>query len=68
MSKAICTATIKMNTKEVLKCINALSYFSERYVNEMTKESLAGYKKLLKDYKDIYDSMITKEDQGVKNV
>ena len=68
MSKAICTATIKMNTKEVLKCINALNYFSERYVNEMTKESLAGYKKLLKDYKDIYDSMIAKEDQGVKNV
>ena len=39
MSKGICTATIKMNTKEVLKCINALNYFSERYVNEMTKES-----------------------------
>ena len=65
MSKGICTATIKMNTKEVLKCINALSYFSERYINEMTKESLEGYKKLLKDYKGIYDTMITKEDQGV---
>ena len=54
MTKQICTATIKMNTKEVLKCINALSYFSDRYVNEMTKESLEGYKKLLKDYRDIY--------------
>ena len=62
MTKQICTATIKMNTKEVLKCINALSYFSDRYVNEMTKESLEGYKKLLKDYRDIYESMLAKED------
>ena len=62
MTKQICTATIKMNTKEVLKCINALSYFSDRYVNEMTKESLEGYKKLLKDYRYIYESMLAKED------
>ena len=62
MTKQICTATIKMNKKEVLKCINALSYFSDRYVNEMTKESLEGYKKLLKDYRDIYESMLAKED------
>jgi len=62
MTKQICTATIKMNTKEVLKCINALSYFSDRYVNEMTKESLEGYRKLLKDYKNIYESMLAKED------
>tara|TARA_R100001082_G_scaffold47110_1_gene25172 strand:+ start:5742 stop:5945 length:204 start_codon:yes stop_codon:yes gene_type:complete len=62
MTKQICTATIKMNTKEVLKCINALSYFLDKYVNEMTKESLEGYKKLLKDYRDIYESMLAKED------
>ena len=62
MTKAICTATIKMNTKEVLKAINALDSFIDRFTNEMTPDNLKGYQKLLKDHKRIYKKMLSKED------
>jgi|TARA_R100000030_G_scaffold32565_2_gene24106 hypothetical protein len=62
MTKAICTATIKMNTKELLKCINALDYFINRFTNEMTPDNYEGYQKILKDCKVIYKQMLAKED------
>lgn len=76
MSNKICTATIKFNTKEVLKCINALKGFlfaSDSADDLKNKEFLPipaqsdkeGYYKLLKDFEKIYDDMLDKENQGV---
>jgi hypothetical protein len=51
-----------MNTKELLKCINALDYFINRFTNEMTPDNYEGYQKILKDCKVIYKQMLAKED------
>ena len=56
----ICTATIKLNTKEVLKCINALKLFKNTHLSETEYQ---GYIKLLKDFNKIYDDMLEKENQ-----
>jgi len=61
---AICTATIRLNTKEVLKCINALKLFKNTHLSE---DDYQGYIKLLKDFNTIYADMLEKEDQGVAN-
>lgn len=69
MSKAICTATIKLNTKEVLKCINTLKefLFAGDSVDDLENPDKEGYYKLLKDFEKIYEDMLAKEDQGVTN-
>ena len=56
----ICTAIIKLNTKEVLKCINALKLFKNTHLSETEYQ---GYIKLLKDFNKIYDDMLEKENQ-----
>ena len=56
----ICTATIKLNTKEVLKCINALKLFKNTHLSETDYQ---GYIKLLKDFNKIYDEKLEKENQ-----
>jgi hypothetical protein len=70
MSKAICTATIKLNTKEVLKCINSLKefLFASDSVDDLENPDKEGYYKLLKDFEKIYEDMLAKENQGVANV
>ena len=69
MSKGICTATIKLNTKEVLKCINSLKefLFLNDWVDDIKNPDKEGYSKLLKDFEKIYEDMLAKEDQGVAN-
>ena len=60
---AICTATIKLNTKEVLKCINALKLFKNTYLFMALAEKETdhqGYMKLLKDFEKIYEDMLEK--------
>ena len=67
---AICTATIKLNTKEVLKCINALKefLFASDSADDLKNPDKEGYYKLLKDFEKIYEEMLDKENQGVANV
>ena len=62
----ICTATIKLNTKEVLKCINTLKEFSfvSDSVDDLENPDKEGYYKLLKDFEKMYESMLEKENQG----
>ncbi len=66
---SICTATIRFNTKEVLKCINALKEFIYEVpiFDDLDNSDKEGYYKLLKDFEKIYDDMLDKEDQGVAN-
>jgi hypothetical protein len=70
MSNKICTATIKFNTKEVLKCINALKefLFASDSADDLKNPDKEGYYKLLKDFEKIYEEMLDKENQGVANV
>ena len=70
MSKAICTATIKFNTKEVLKCINSLKEFIYEVpiFDDLDSSDKEGYYKLLKDFEKIYEDMLDKENQGVEDV
>lgn len=62
----ICTATIKLNTKEVLKCINTLKefLFVSDSVDDLENPDKEGYYKLLKDFEKMYESMLEKENQG----
>ncbi len=62
----ICTATIKLNTKEVLKCINTLKefLFVSDSVDDLENSDKEGYYKLLKDFEKMYESMLEKENQG----
>ena len=66
---SICTATIRFNTKEVLKCINSLKEFIYEVpiFDDLDNSDKEGYYKLLKDFEKIYDDMLDKEDQGVAN-
>ena len=52
---SICTATIRFNTKEVLKCINALKEFIYEVpiFDDLDNSDKEGYYKLLKDFEKI---------------
>tara|TARA_R100000315_G_C5153828_1_gene88295 strand:+ start:230 stop:499 length:270 start_codon:yes stop_codon:yes gene_type:complete len=71
---SLCTATIKLNTLEVLKCINSLKVYMKvndilSSNNEELNVSLnnEGLKKLLIDFENIYEDMLEKQDMGVNN-
>jgi len=68
MTTKICTATVKMNTSEVLKAINALTVFTNNAQEEgnLENEDYKGYEKLLSDFHTMYTAMTDMENEGVR--
>jgi len=68
MTTKICTATVKMNTAEVLKTINALTVFTnnEQKEGNLENEDYKGYEKLLSDFHTMYTAMTDMENEGVR--
>jgi len=68
MEAKICTATIKMNTSEVLKVINVLEMFTDEETSKgiLENKDFKGYEKLLNDFHLMYSSMTDMENQGLR--
>ncbi len=64
--KPQCTATIKLVTEEVRKCLVALNYYTvQSSPEELTNEDYTGYVKLRSDIQNILEAMQDKEDNSL---
>ncbi len=65
--KPQCTATIKLVTEEVRKCLVALNYYTElsHSIDKLSNEDYTGYVKLRSDIENILEAMRNKEDNSL---